>query len=137
MPPKLVVPPPGVVPAVLEAILPVLTALERETGLDLRIAVAVWAGEPIGSPVIVSGRNSADQGSSVSLGEMRLSFRETAVAGRLLFFGECVFPRDAFPGTNFSGFDIRGSVLVGEQTILVRSESWTVKHRVWRFRGWL
>lgn len=137
MPLKLVVPAPAIVSAVLEAIVPVLKALESEFGFRLRSAVTVWAGEARGEQVIVSSRSVEDPGSSGTLGEMRLSFRETAVEGRLLFFGECVFPRDLVPpGTQFSGFDLHGVVRVTER-VVVLPESWTVKHRVWRFKGWL
>ena len=90
-----------------------------------------------GPKILVSGSGALEGALEADpKGELRLSFRATAVEGRLLYFGESVYEKDLSPKTGFSGFDLRGVVWLKDGDIVVDDEFWTMKYKVWRFRGW-
>lgn len=136
MPRELVRPPLDVVEAVVEkAVVPALRQTERELGRPLPLVVTLWTPVLQGPRIFVSTTGSAPTAAKVA-GEMRLSFRETFVEGRMLFFGEAVVDEEAGGPTGFSGVDLRGEVTCDSTSIAVETTSRTLKHFVRRFRGW-
>jgi hypothetical protein len=138
MPRELCRPPIDVVMAVIgRVITPILRDIEKDLGSPLPIVVTLWTPNMEGPKVMVTGKGTLEAGiAEKPRGEMRLSFRETALEGRLLFFGETVVEEDVSPTTGFSGFDIRGEVQIKGSEIAVEGDSRTIKYKVWRFRGW-
>jgi hypothetical protein len=138
MPKELMRPDPPVVHAVIEkAVAPALRDIERDLGTTLPTVVTLWTPNMEGPKILVAGQGALDVAvSQLPKGEMRLSFRETAVHGRLLFFGEAVYGQDLSPKTGFSGFDLRGAACLDGNKVSIEDDSWTIKYKVWRFRGW-
>lgn len=139
MPRELIRPDMPVVTAVIEkAVAPALRDIEKDLGAVLPTVVTLWTPHMEGPKILVTGQGTLEAAvAQPPKGEMRLSFRETAVEGRLLYFGEAVYAQDLSPKTGFSGFDLRGVVRLEGDRISVEDDSWMIKYKVWRFRGWL
>jgi hypothetical protein len=136
MPRTLIQPPTQVVAKVIsDAICPVLGKLESELGNSLPTVVTVWAPNMEGPKILATpaGVCSLDLRQQ---GDLRLSFRETAVEGRLLFFGEAIYSRALSPNTGFSGFEVKGEVKVGAGETIVTPGPWTIRYNIWDWRGW-
>jgi hypothetical protein len=134
----LIRPDPHVIGSVVErAVIPVIREIERDLGRSLPTVVTPWTPAMEGPKILVSTESSAVAAQDLMpVGELRLSFRESAVEGRLLFFGEAVYAEGISPTTGFSGFDIRGTVRTNADPVQVEELSRTIKYKVWRFRGW-
>jgi len=135
---ELICPELTIVSAVIDkAVAPALRDIEKEIVEALPTIVTVWLPNLEGPKILVTGQGILEAVlESAPKGEMRLSFRQTAIEGRLLFFGETVYQQSVSPKLGFSGFDLRGSLRIQPDNILVEDESWTIKYNVWRFRGW-
>jgi len=138
LPKELIRPDLEVVTRVIEvAVVPALQDIERDLGNPLPTIVTLWTPHMEGPKILVTGSGTLEAAMQAEpKGEMRLSFRATAVEGRLLFFGESVYEKDLSPKTGFSGFDLNGVVWLKDDEIVVDEEFWTMKYKVWRFRGW-
>ena len=138
MPKELIRPDLEVVTKVVEvAVVPALQDIEKDLGHPLTTIVTLWTPHMEGPKILVTGSGTLEAAVQADpKGEMRLSFRATAVEGRLLFFGESVYEKELSPKTGFSGFDLTGVVRLKDGEILVDDEFWTIKYKVWRFRGW-
>ncbi|MGE0454277.1 MAG: hypothetical protein AB7O37_16790 [Vicinamibacteria bacterium] len=138
MPRELIRPNPPVVNAVIEsAVVPAIRDIEKDLGVVLPTVVTLWTPNMEGPKILVTGQGTLEAAlAQAPKGEMRLSFRDTAVQGRLLYFGEAVYSQDLSPKTGFSGFDLRGVARLEGEHISIEDDSWTIKYKVWRFRGW-
>ena len=138
MPRDLIRPDMTVVNAVVDrSVAPALRDIEEDLGTALPTVVTLWTPNMEGPKILVTGQGTLDAAlAGQPKGEMRLSFRDTAVTGRLLFFGESVYGQDLSPKTGFSGFDLRGVARMDGDRISIEDDSWTIKFKVWRFRGW-
>lgn len=138
MPKELIRPDLPVLDAVIEsAVVPAIRDIEKNLGVVLPTVVTLWTPSMEGPKILVTGQGTLEAALAQSpRGEMRLSFRDTAVQGRLLYFGEAVYAQDLSPKTGFSGFDLRGAVRLEGGRISIDDDSWTIKYKVWRFRGW-
>lgn len=138
MPKDLIRPSPEVVGAVIQkAVVPALRDIQSDLGEAIPTVVSLWTPNMEGPKILVTEDGTLESALAVPpKGEMRLSFRDTAIPGRLLFFGEAVYHRNTSPKTGFSGFDLRGVACDRGQELTVEDESWTIKYNVWRFRGW-
>jgi hypothetical protein len=138
VPRELIRPDLPVVNAVIEsAVVPAIRDIEKDLGVVLPTVVTLWAPNMEGPKILVTGQGTLEAAlAQAPKGEMRLSFRDTAVQGRLLYFGEAVYSEDLSPKTGFSGFDLRGVARLEGERISIEDDSWTIKYKVWRFRGW-
>ena len=135
MPRELIHPPSEIVAAVIsEAVSPALKRVSKELGEPLVVQVTVWSSSVTGPKILVG--SEGDEAPPKPRGELRLSFRETYVEGRYLFFGELVLDQEPIPGTGYSGFDLYGEARLAEGRVSVKVEGKTNKHNVWRFKGW-
>jgi hypothetical protein len=138
VPRELIRPDLQVVNAVIEkAVAPTLRDIEKDLGAVLPTVVTLWTPTMEGPKILVTGQGTLEAAlAQPPKGEMRLSFRETAVQGRLLYFGEAVYAQDLSPKTGFSGFDLRGVARLEGELVSIEDDSRTIKYKVWRFRGW-
>lgn len=138
MPRDLIRPDMVVVAAVIErGVVSALRDIEKDLGATLPTVVTLWTPNMEGPKILVTGQGTLEAAlAGPPKGEMRLSFRDTAVPGRQLFFGEAVYGQDVSPETGFSGFDLRGVARLEGDRVSVEDDTWTIKYKVWRFRGW-
>jgi hypothetical protein len=138
VPRELIRPDLAVVNAVIgSAVVPAIRDIEKDLGVVLPTIVTLWTPSMEGPKILVTGQGTLEAAmAQPPQGEMRLSFRDTAVQGRLLYFGEAVYSQDLSPKTGFSGFDLRGVARLEGDRISIEDDSWTIKYKVWRFRGW-
>lgn len=120
-----------------EAVVPALREIERDLGRGLPTSVVLWMPHMEGPRVLLVPPTAQGAAAAAKpLGEMRLSFRATAVPGRYLFFGEAIYERDVAPGKPFSGFDIQGVVWREGDELKVKEDIRTIKFQEWQFAGW-
>jgi len=138
LPKELVRPDPTTFSKVIgDAVVPALRDIERDLGRDLPTSVVLWMPHMEGPRVLLIPATAHEAAAPPKpLGEMRLSFRETAVPGRYLFFGEAIYERDVVPGKPFSGFDIQGVVWKQGDELKVKEDIRTIKFQEWQFAGW-
>lgn len=138
MPKDLVRPDPAIYGKVVQDIvLRALREIERDLGRDLPTSVVLWTPHMQGPrTLLVPANTQVELGAPNPVGEMRLSFRETAVPGRYLFFGEAIYEKDVVPGQPFSGFDLRGVVWTDGDQLKAKEEIRSLKFQDWQFAGW-
>jgi hypothetical protein len=118
-------------------VVPALRQIEKDLKQDLPTSVILWSPFMQGPSVLIVPASSPATGNPPkSRGELRLSFRATAVTDRYLFFGEAVYDRDVVPGKTFSGFEVHGVVWIDNGTLKAKEELRTIRYSEWDFIGW-
>lgn len=118
-------------------VVPALRQIEQDLKQSLPTSVILWAPYMQGPSVLVVPTSTPTTATPPkSRGELRLSFRATAVTGRYLFFGEAVYERDVAPGKAFSGFEVHGVVWMEGSTLKAKEELRTIRYSEWDFIGW-
>jgi hypothetical protein len=135
MPGEFVRPPLEVVNGVInDAVRPLLSRIEKGLGQPLPLVVTVWSPNMLGPRMLVTSAEPATE--AEAKGEVRLSFRETFVKGRLLFRAEAVCEKSLSPETGLSGFEVRGEVKPEGDRLVVNTGSSTIRYHVWQWRDW-
>ena len=134
MPKQLVKPPEEILLAVVtDAVQPEIANLEQQFGSPLAVKVTLWRENYDDWSMDVPNKTAAE---GERVGEIRISFRETFVPLRWLFFAEAVFSHEIFPGTGFSGFSLNGDVKRENGVRKVRIRGLVYRYNVFQFRGW-
>ena len=108
---------------IVEAIQPLMVRFEQERGFSMTALLIVWIRESPGNSLVVSS-TLIDRPVAVPRGEMRLRFRRTYRPERLLFSFNA-FYEDLDPETGFSGFTMKGDIILSQDKITVRPNGWT------------
>ena len=117
---------------VREAIVPTLSEVEGEVGVQLPVLLRVVAMGVPGLSVAIPSPQRPE--SLETMGEMRLYCRE-AYGGVVNFVAEAVYRGLGVEG--FSGFELKGKVrgAFGEQP-RVHRDVVTLRYHVWDWQGW-
>ena len=134
MPKQLVKPPEEILLAVVtDAVRPQIAKLEKQLDAPIAVTVTLWLENRDDWSRVISDKEADESEPS---GEIRISFRETYVPQRWLFFAEAIFSLDIFPGTGFSGFSLTGDVKTVDDGRAVRSRGIVFRYNDSLFHGW-
>lgn len=120
---------------IAEVIQPVLEDLREELGQPVPCVLHVLSGSMSGPSVLLTSAAQPDAEDGHS-GEVRLRCRRTFRDSRFVFFAESIF-RDIAVDTGFSGFEIKGQVLLSADGITAKRDSLTMRYNVWNWSGWV
>jgi len=117
------------------ALQPNMVACEEQRGFSMTGRLAVWAREHGGQSCVVSSAAINPLGAE-AVGDIRLRFRKTYRPERVLFRIESIYP-NLDPETGFTGFSVRGDLLITPEEVIVRPEFWTGHYNKLTWSGWV
>lgn len=107
--------------------MPTLLELEQETKQSIRAKVSAMFTGVVAIREICTRATDSDNG---ALGEVKVLLKEGALPGVFNYSVECVLEGIA-PGTGFSGFVMRGKLIVSDNETSIKIAARTNRYNVW------
>ncbi len=117
-----------------QTVQPRLASFESDGAPTLVPAVVIAVRDDL-FPFGICSSTRMETDATTSNGELRLRFRQTGNADRILWRIESLFP-DVMPSTGFVGFNSRGDARRDGDSWDVRANGWTGKYNVRDWYGW-
>jgi hypothetical protein len=111
---------------------PYLTELAQEARQSIRANVLIMLTGTVFSNEVISDIADIADSENCANGEIKILLKESSLPQAYNFFAECII-KGLATGTAFSGFVMRGKLMVGDDGITTKVIARTNRYNVWNW----